>query len=83
MIDDQVLEEPEEEEENEEEIQLQSEIERLIELLLPPASEQDIEHLAESLNPPPDPRSELIEKIVAAIERGKARQDQNDSIDSI
>jgi hypothetical protein len=84
MIDDQVLEEPEDEEEEEEgspEEELSSELERLIEVLLPPIGEEDIERLKQDLKPPVSYRDEMIEKIAAAIERGKARQNQNESID--
>jgi len=84
MIDDQVLEEPEDEEEDEEgspEEELSSELERLMEVLLPPVGDEDIERLKQDLKPPVSYRDEMIEKIAAAIERGKARQNQNESID--
>lgn len=83
MMDDQVIENPEEEEEHEREeeeeetdgeLELQSEIEKLIEVMLPPISDKDIDALALHLEPLPPPREEMIEKIIAAIVQGKTKQ---------
>ncbi|MGA3245848.1 MAG: hypothetical protein ABSE41_14620 [Bacteroidota bacterium] len=81
MIDDQILEDPEnEEEEGNQEEDLRSEIERLLEVLLPPMSDQDIERLQQDLEPVAFPGEGMIEKIAAAIERGRGARSGNDSI---
>ena len=82
-MDDQVIENPEEEEEHEkeeeeeetlEEEELQSEVERLIEVMIPPISDQELEELESQVPLLPQIREEMIAKIASAIERGTIKQ---------
>ena len=77
MINDPELEEEEEEEEEGEEKQdaLDEEIERLIEVLIPAISEKELEELGRDLPHPQPASEEAIQRIVTAIERGKANKD--------
>jgi hypothetical protein len=76
VIDDPELEEQEEEEEEEadEKVELQSEIGRLIEVMIPPVTDQDIVDLALHLKPLSSPRDEMFERIIEAIKQGKTKQ---------
>ena len=74
VTDDQELFEFEEEEEKEEleEGDLNSEIEALIELLIPEPTEAEIEELEREIKPVAPPSEEVIQRIMQAIRRGQA-----------